>query len=100
MQDRINLDNNNLFFLSVFYDEKGNVRLYSIDIEKANDCHYELEPREFKKLEKVLQKNCKQKNVVDNLRTLILEGKSELESQFKVYDIMRDNDIKFAIFSY
>ena len=42
------------FFLSVFYDRQGRVKMYSIDIEKAEDSHYELDPGQAEKLRQSL----------------------------------------------
>ena len=33
-----------MFFLSTFTDDGGRVRSYSIDVEKADDSHYEFSP--------------------------------------------------------
>lgn len=49
MNDLFYLDDVGLFCLRVYY-RNNTVRLYSIDIEKADDCHYDLEPKEFKKI--------------------------------------------------
>lgn len=75
------------------------VRLYSIDIEKADDCHYDLEPKEFKKFEKVLKKKYKNKDVVVNLKQLIAEGKNELDSELRLIDTLKNHNIKFNLFS-
>ena len=40
----------NPLFLSVFYDQKGPVKKYSIDIETAEDSYYELDSRQGEKL--------------------------------------------------
>ena len=37
-------------FLSVFYDRQGVVQKYSIDIEEAEDSHYEMDPPQAEKL--------------------------------------------------
>ena len=37
-------------FLSVFYDRQGVVQKYSVDIEEAEDSHYELDPPQAEKL--------------------------------------------------
>ena len=94
------LDDIELFCLRVYYDNNNKVRLYSIDIEKADDCHYDFEPAEFKKLEKVLKKKYKKRNVVENLKHLISEGANELDTELKLIDILRSNNIKFKLFSY
>jgi len=47
---RVSLDSQELFFLSVFYDEMGIAHKYSIDVEKAADSHYEIDAVEMKKL--------------------------------------------------
>lgn len=47
---RIPLSMNEPLFLSVFYDRQGVVRKYSIDIEEAEDSHYELSPAQAEKL--------------------------------------------------
>lgn len=47
---RIPISMNEPLFLSVFYDRQGVVRKYSIDIEEAEDSHYELSPAQAEKL--------------------------------------------------
>lgn len=47
---RIPLSLDEPLFLSVFYDRQGVVQKYSIDIEKAEDSHYELDPGQAEKL--------------------------------------------------
>lgn len=44
MTKRINLDELRLFYLTVHDDENGNITKYSLDIEAANDMHYEFSP--------------------------------------------------------
>lgn len=47
---RIPLSLDQPLYLSVFYDITGSVEKYSIDIEKAEDSHYELDPHQAEKL--------------------------------------------------
>jgi hypothetical protein len=44
------LDDESLFFLSEFSNEQGIIVMYSIDVEKANDSHYEITVEEMSKL--------------------------------------------------
>lgn len=88
-----------MFCLRIYYSN-NKIRLYSIDIEKADDCHYDLEPKEFKKFEKILKKKYKNKDVVVNLKQLIAEGKNELDSELRLIDTLKNNNIKFNLFSY
>jgi len=44
------LDYDKLFFLSEFSNEQSTIVMYSIDVEKANDSHYELSMEEMGKL--------------------------------------------------
>jgi hypothetical protein len=44
------LDDEGLFFLSEFSNEQRNIVMYSIDVEKANDSHYEIFMEEMTKL--------------------------------------------------
>lgn len=46
MTKRINLDEIRLFYLTVHDDENGNITKYSLDIEAANDMHYEFSPKQ------------------------------------------------------
>lgn len=46
MTKRINLDELRLFYLTVHDDENGNITKYSLDIEAANDMHYEFSPKQ------------------------------------------------------
>ena len=100
MKDLFYLDDIGLFCLRVYRDSNNKVRLYSIDIEKADDCHYDFEPAEFKRLEKVLKKKYKKRNVIENLKQLVSEGKNELDSELRLIDTLRSNNIKFKLFSY
>ena len=45
-------------YLSIFYDRKGVVEKYSIDIETAEDSHYELDPNQAEKLRVALNSDC------------------------------------------
>ena len=44
------LDDESLFFLSEFSNEQRIIVMYSIDVEKANDSHYEISVEEMSKL--------------------------------------------------
>ena len=44
------LDNEQLFFLSEFSNDQRIIMKYSIDVEKANDSHYEIPVEEMSKL--------------------------------------------------
>lgn len=46
MTKRINLNELRLFYLTVHDDENGNITKYSLDIEAANDMHYEFSPKQ------------------------------------------------------
>lgn len=46
MTNRINLDDIRLFYLTIHGDENGNITKYSLDIEAANDMHYEFSPKQ------------------------------------------------------
>ena len=54
-RERYSLDSTNLFFLSVFKDENNKLAKYSIDVEKANDSHYELNFLSGYKIYKILR---------------------------------------------
>ena len=49
-RERTPLDDNRLWFLSVFKNKDGNIVKYSFDVEKAGDSHYELVAEEFNRL--------------------------------------------------
>jgi hypothetical protein len=44
------LDDESLFFLSEFSNEQSTIVMYSLDVEKANDSHYEISMEEISKL--------------------------------------------------
>lgn len=46
MTKRINLDDIGLFYLTVRDNENGNITKYSLDIEAANDMHFEFSPKQ------------------------------------------------------
>lgn len=48
MTKRINLDDIRLFYLTIHGDENGNITKYSLDIEAANDMHYQFSPKQNK----------------------------------------------------
>lgn len=48
MTNRTNLDDIRLFYLTIHGDENGNITKYSLDIEAANDMHYEFSPKQNK----------------------------------------------------
>jgi hypothetical protein len=50
VRERTSLDDNRLWFLSVFRNKNSRIIKYSFDVEKAGDSHYELLPEEFNRL--------------------------------------------------
>ena len=48
MTNRINLDDIRLFYLTIHSNENGNITKYSLDIEAANDMHYEFSSEQNK----------------------------------------------------
>lgn len=80
-------------FLSVFYDRQGVVQEYSIDIEKAEDSHYEFDARQGEKLRLAL----------DPSRTLpeaLADWAEEGCSCFRVESMLRQSGIAFQPFHY
>ena len=80
-------------YLSVFYDIAGNVEEYSIDIEKAEDSHYEFDARQGEKLRLAL----------DPSRTLpeaLADWAEKGCSCFRVESMLRKSGIAFQPFHY
>ena len=80
-------------FLSVFYDRQGVVQKYSIDIEKAEDSHYEFDARQGEKLRLAL----------DPSRTLpeaLADWAEEGCSCFRVESMLQQSGIAFQPFHY
>lgn len=80
-------------FLSVFYDRQGVVQKYSIDIEKAEDSHYEFDARQGEKLRLAL----------DPSRTLpeaLADWAEKGCSCFRVESMLRKSGIAFQPFHY
>ena len=74
---KISLDNINLNFLTEYYDENQKVRSYSIDIENADDCHYDFQPESFERLKLALEKKYKKGDCVKNLKALVKKRRAE-----------------------
>ena len=72
MTKRINLDEIRLFYLTVHDDENGNITKYSLDIEAANDMHYEFSP---KQKEIICNRISKELGISSNLDTADLMRK-------------------------
>ena len=72
MTKRINLDELRLFYLTVHDDENGNITKYSLDIEAANDMHYEFSP---KQKEIICNRISKELGISSNLDTADLMRK-------------------------
>ena len=80
-------------YLSVFYDIAGNVEKYSIDIEEAEDSHYELDPSQAEKLRLAL----------DPSRTLpeaLADWAEGGCSCFRLEPLLRKHRIAFQPFHY
>jgi hypothetical protein len=82
---RYSLDEKKLHFLSVFYDENGNVDKYSLDVEKANDSHYEIDKDEMAKLIKHLNAEL----------TVALRTYFSSHNQWDFEKMLEDLDVKF-----
>ena len=80
-------------FLSVFYDRQGVVQKYSIDIEKAEDSHYEFDARQGEKLRLALDPS---RTLPDALADWAEEGCS----CFRVESMLRKSGIAFQPFHY
>ena len=75
-RERVPLDRNKLWFLSVFRDKSENIIKYSFDVEKAGDSHYLLPAEEYGRLAAYL--GCG--DTIDLLRRWIAEhSKSDFE---------------------
>lgn len=55
------LEETKTFFLTSYMNEDGEFIKYSLDVETANDSHYEILPNEIEKLTQVLKEEMKQK---------------------------------------
>ncbi len=93
--ERYNLDNNGLIFLSVYYDEKGMIRSYSIDIEKANDSHYQFNCNEMMKLFEYLQKELDTPSIVGGLKRFV-----ESNGELQIVELLEKLGIQYQPFHY
>ena len=75
-------------FLSVFYDRQGVVEKYSIDIETAEDFHYELNPQQAEKLRLSL-------NPYQTLPQALAEWAEAEGNSFQVDFMLRQRGIAF-----
>ena len=55
------LEETRTFFLSSFMNEEGTITKYSLDVETAEDSHYEILPEKMAQLTQILQKKMNQK---------------------------------------
>lgn len=78
-------------YLSIFYDRKGVVEKYSIDIETAEDSHYELDPNQAEKLRVALNSDC---TLPEALACWVEEG----GGYHQVGAMLREYGIKFQTF--
>lgn len=84
----IPLDDNRLFFLSVFRNEDGEIEKFSIDVEKASDSHYELSNSDMKRLEDYLMNKFGKQGLIDGLKEFIkTNNESDLINLFDRLDI-------------
>lgn len=82
------LDNNRLFFLSVFRNENGEIEKYSIDIEKASDSHYELSNSGMKRMEHYLKNKFQKQDLIDGLKEFLRSNnESDLINLFDSLEI-------------
>ncbi len=80
-------------YLSVFYDRQGAVREYSIDIEKAEDSHYELTPHQAEKLRQALDPS---RLLPDALADWVLAG----NGCYQVDSLLMGHGIDFRCFQF
>lgn len=91
---RFPLDNDSLFFLTVYHQD-GAAMKYSIDVEKANDSHYDISADCADELAKLLEKQCAKGNFLENLREYFREnGENDL------CELLTENSIHFGQFHY
>ena len=84
----IPLDDNNLFFLSIFRNEDGKIEKASIDVEKASDSHYELSVDGMKRLEQYLMKKFQKWDLIAGLKEFIKNNnESDLRNLFDRLEI-------------
>ena len=57
------LEETRTYFLSSFMNEEGTITKYSLDVETAEDSHYEILPEKMDQLTQILQKKMNQKNL-------------------------------------
>ena len=89
------LDTIRWFFLSEFSDENRNVIKYSVDVEKANDSHYEIDASNAARLAEIL--DCgNQTNELVTALTSFLSKKGELG----FVKLLEDGGIKFQQFHF
>ena len=84
------LDDHRLFFLTAYDDGH-----YSIDVEKANDSHYDLEAHEMEILAEILKAKYSRKTLLDNLKEYFKEN-----GELNFVAMMRDNEISFREFHF
>ena len=91
---RLSLDNQKLFFLTVFYGKNG-VSHYSIDVEKANDSHYQIKTADAEKLAAILKAEGSKETFLDNLREYLKEN-----GEAGFVELLEKNKILFQQFHF
>ena len=97
---KIPLDNINLNFLTEYYDENQKVRSYSIDIENADDCHYDFQPESFERLKLALEKKYKKGDCVKNLKALVKKNHNKSSFEWELSALLAEEEIPYMRFSY
>lgn len=100
MEKRVQLDCERIFFLTIRYIDDNIISRYSIDIEQSNDTHYDFTVAEFEKMAKILEKMYQSTDVSENLSQFIKRSGSVIEVEMNLMKLLRDNNIKYMIFSY
>lgn len=99
---RIPLDENRIYFLSVFYYPDGTIKKYSLDVEAASDSHIEFIPGKEDILIARMNPRDTKEQAADTLAALV-EALTEFVKMHSTYDfigILRQCDVKYSEFHY
>jgi hypothetical protein len=93
MKRRYNLDNQQLCFLSVFFNEQKELESISFDVEAADDYHYQIYADQFPELCEYLKCQNNEKDIA----AAFVEQLKTWNNPIEIADLCRKANIKFQV---
>jgi hypothetical protein len=93
MKNKHSLDNQQLCFLSVFFNTQNEIESISFDVEAADDYHYQIYADQFPKLCEYLQ--CQ--NNEDDIVSAFARQLKTWSNPIEIAELCRKADVKFQV---